>query len=65
MWLFVFNFYIFLMKVVEWLECMGAIQVFIGFISINSFEPPSKPYDIGITMIYFFTLLMNNGSLVV
>ena len=51
------------MKVVEWLECMGTIQVLIDFISINSFEPPSKLYDIDITMIYFFTLLMNSGGL--
>lgn len=53
-YLIVFSIYIFLMKVVEWLECMGTIHVFISFISINSFRPQSKPYDVNITMISHF-----------
>ena len=53
-YLIVFSIYIFLMKVVEWLECMGTVQVFISFISINSFRPQSKPYDVNITMISHF-----------
>lgn len=53
-YLIVFSIYIFLMKAVEWLECMGTIQVFISLISINSFRPQSKPYDVNITMISHF-----------